>query len=644
MKRDIVLSLSLASAFCLLAESPAGDFTSYFECPFASETMPEGMKVVDNDGCQLHFTMVQNGFSDYDSWICLRERGTENYYAASASRFKTAKGEDPLPAQDWMITPPVWIRGGEVTLSWRSMSVNEQRKTPSTYEIRVSATGDTPDAFAGEPLMTVTDEELNKWQAHTLDLSAYEGQRVRIAFVNVSLDSEILAIDDINVSGLKGLSEILVNPGEYHVGSELFKIGGPITAYSQQPVNTLSVDCKVDSRTLHAEYSGLNLGYHESFDFVLPEEIKAKYGETVDFTVSATVNGLPYDAMDRSTMVLSFVPKRGVVVEEATGMWCGYCPKGIVAMETLEKKYPDTFIGLAVHVDDAMAIDEYKTFSFPDGAPTAWVDRSIYCPTPMYPITENGVKTYTTLMGGLESVFLEVLNKQALAEISLEVAVKARSIEIDASTCYPIDIDNADYRMAFAVTEDNVWKDGYYQANNMAGAVEVIGGFENRPAMIVSDLKFNHVVRAIYNGVDGIEGSVPAEIKAGEVYSGSYSFGLPRNILNVRNIKVVGMIIDRSTGKILNATSVKPSTSGSGLMETMGADCGLSVSLDGGFIKIDSALSENIEVALYDVSGVCVARTNGTGSVEINTSSLSGVYILSASSLSGETVLKKLVI
>lgn len=104
------------------------------------------------------------------------------------------------------------------------------------------------------------------------------------------------------------------------------------------------------------------------------------------------------------------------------------------------------------------------------------------------------------------------------------------------------------------------------------------------------------------------------------------------------------MIIDRSTGKILNATSVKPSTSGSGLMETMGADCGLSVSLDGGFIKIDSALSENIEVALYDVSGVCVARTNGTGSVEINTSSLSGVYILSASSLSGETVLKKLVI
>ena len=162
--------------------------------------------------------------------------------------------------------------------------------------------------------------------------------------------------------------------------------------------------------------------------------------------------------------------------------------------------------------------------------------------------------------------------------------------------------------------------------------------------MIVSDLKFNHVVRAIYNGVDGIEGSVPAEIKAGEVYPDHTVFGLPRNILNVRNIKVVGMIIDRSTGKILNATSVKPSTSGSGLMETMGADCGLSVSLDGGFIKIDSALSENIEVALYDVSGVCVARTNGTGSVEINTSSLSGVYILSASSLSGETVLKKLVI
>jgi thiol-disulfide isomerase/thioredoxin len=639
MKRDILLSLSLASAFCLSAESPAGDFTSYFECPFATETMPAGMKVVDKDGCQLHFTMVQNGFSDYDSWICLRERGTENYYAASASRFKTAKGEDPLPAQDWMITPPVWIRGGEVKLTWRSMSVNEQRKTPSTYEIRVSATGDNPEDFAGEPLVTVTDEDINKWQEHNLDLSAYEGQRVRIAFVNISLDSEILAIDDINVSGLKGLSEILVTPGEYHAGSETFNIGGTITAYSQQPVNTLSVDCEVGGRTLHAEYSGLNLGYHESFDFVLPEEITAQYGETVDFTVSATVNGLPYDPMDMSTMVLSFVPKRGVVVEEATGMWCGYCPKGIVAMETLEEKYPDTFIGIAVHVDDDMSIDGYQNFSFPSGAPTAWVDRNIYCPTPMYPITENGVKTYTTLMGGLESVYREVLDQQALAEISLDAAVKGNTLEISASTRYPINIDNADYRIAFAVTEDKVWKKGYYQKNYMSGSGEVIGGFEDRPAMIVTDMKFNHVARAIYSGVDGIEGSVPSVITAGEVYPESYSFDLPRSILNVDNVKVIGMIIDHATGKILNAASVRPDTSESGV-EAVAADSGLAVSLDKDLIKIGSALPENIDAALYDISGVCVARGNGTGGVEINTSSLSGIYILRAFSVSGETVLK----
>ena len=75
-------------------------------------------------------------------------------------------------------------------------------------------------------------------------------------------------------------------------------------------------------------------------------------------------------------------------------------------------------------------------------------------------------------------------------------------------------------------------------------------------------------------------------------------------------------------------------------MEAVAADSGLAVSLDKDLIKIGSALPENIDAALYDISGVCVARGNGTGGVEINTSSLSGIYILRAFSVSGETVLK----
>lgn len=45
---------------------------------------------------------------------------------------------------------------------------------------------------------------------------------------------------------------------------------------------------------------------------------------------------IPYATIPRVTVTQ--VPHRRVVVEEYTGMWCQYCPRGIALMENLENK------------------------------------------------------------------------------------------------------------------------------------------------------------------------------------------------------------------------------------------------------------------------------------------------------------------
>ena len=62
----------------------------------------------------------------------------------------------------------------------------------------------------------------------------------------------------------------------------------------------------------------------------------------------------------------------------------------------------------------------------------------------------------------------------------------------------------------------------------------LLNGWEEKPSMVNEGIAFDHVARAIYD-FDGIEGSIPSNLVAGEEYTGSYSFELPSTILNYNN-------------------------------------------------------------------------------------------------------------
>lgn len=637
MKRRLMCLLATAAAMCAAAQGQGDDRTTYFSGDF-DDGFPAGLVNYDEDGFELHFTMVQAGFAKQDSWIRLREEGTENYFAASASHFKSVDGKTPGPAADWMVLPEVWIRGDHATLRWDARTVNDQSSHPSTYSIYVSAEGQNPSAF-GEPLATFTEEDGDGWQSRTADLSAFAGQRVHIAFVNNSLDGEILGIDNVSVEGEKGLAELIITPGKYALGPDhKFTIGGTLTAYSDVPVTSLKVECDVNGKTLVANYDGLNLGYRESLDFTFPEEITAEFGETVDFTVRPTVNTTAYDPMACSTTVLAFLPQRKVVIEEATGMWCQYCPKGIVAFDVLQEKYPDTFIGIAVHMMEAMdplAMDNYaNATTFPQGAPSGWVDRKWYSGDPMMPTWEDNKRTYTTLMGGFETLFLQRMEEQPLAEVSVGAAMTTTGdLEVETETRFPIHIDDADLRLAIAITEDHVWENGYFQSNRFSGGAEILAGYEELPGTIVQDYEFNHVARAIYDDRNGIPGSLPAKITAGETYTFAKTFRKPAKILNPANVKVIAMVIDRTTGEIVNANFTPLQTTG---VEDITATDGLRVETHGNALAVIAGdAHESIKAALYDTAGRMVGKADGQGRVTLSVPGMGGIFVLRTESRQG---------
>ena len=600
---------------------------SYLECGF-SDGIPGDFTLTDVDARDLHFTMVQLGFGDKDSWTTLREEGTENYYAGSASRFKTAKGEEPQPAEDWMVTSPVWVRASDARLMWRGMSVNDRNSKVSSYEVLVSAKGSAPEDFVNAPVVYSGEEKIHEWTSHEVSLSEYVGQRVYIAFVNRSTESDVLAIDDILVEGSVGIADLEIIPGAYTLGDEEIRFGGVLTASSTETINTLSISFTVGDEEFHSEYDGLELKPGDSFEFMLPEKVSASYGDVVPFTVKSEVNGVAFDDMSLQTMLLAFLPTKRVVVEEVTGMWCGYCPEGIVAMETLQERYPERFVGVAVHKDDQLMVRGYgDTMPFPSGAPTAWIDRKVYCERLLAPITDGGRHTYTTLMGGIESLMLERLNEQAFADIDVAGSydVDAATVDVDVAVRFARGYDDSDFRIAFLMTEDNVWKEGYYQTNYHSGRDELLGGFESLPPSITEDFSFNHVARWAGDDYTGVAGSLPPTLTAGNEYTYSTTFNMPRDVLNYDNVKLIAMVADASTGEIMNVSSCTMANAG---IETT-EDSGITIKSRDGMVCVTSL--GQVEITVYDISGKPVRRVSGDDVVTVSGLS-SGAYIVNVMS------------
>jgi len=309
-----------------------------------------------------------------------------------------------------------------------------------------------------------------------------------------------------------------------------------------------------------------------------PIEIPA-IAEKGDYTVTVTidkVNGETNAIADATTTAtihaLTNVPKKRPLMEEFTGTWCGYCPRGFVGLEKMAELYPEDFIALSYHFSNGGYEPMEITTSIPwnesvlgefKGFPSACLDR-IKEIDAYYGDTEDDF--------GIEQTWLDRCKEFAPAdiEVAAEWADNGNDILVESKTTFAFRMENNPYVVGYALVADGLkgegdnWAQANYYADGAYGYPKYMDTF-SKGAGSVEGLVFNDVIIDNY-AAQGVEKSLPGSVEADTAYPHQFKdFGYKYAVNTSKepliqdkgNVHVVAMLIDTRNGEVVNANKAK---------------------------------------------------------------------------------------
>lgn len=342
------------------------------------------------------------------------------------------------------------------------------------------------------------------------------------------------------------------------------------------------------------------------------------------------VNGVANETVDNGTMTYftctpeGWDKKRKVVIEEFSGTWCQYCPRGIVAMEEIEEKYTDlTLIPLAYHYGDEMfntgdPISTNVVETYATGFPSAIANRRF--DVDLAPGIADVTETYDYFR-----------SFDALASLSAVASIDGNNINIETKTIFALNIsDTKNYELSYIVTENNVGP--YNQVNGFSGGKDVMGGWEKKGQSVPT--VYNDVVRLtqIPNKV------YPESVTGGKEYFHTATIAVPTKIVDnyqkdqpvdIDNTCITVLLVNKSTGWIENATRIDFNNSSIEDVTTGLTEADVTVAAGFGTITVAGNVTEG---AVYTITGQLAATFNGPATIELP----AGIYVVRA----GETTAK----
>ncbi len=579
-KRKLTLLTALALTL------GAGAQTTYFQTDF-EEGMPEGMTFYDVDQNEPSTDMKALGFAVGTPWIVSTPQGEDgNHVATSTSWYR--KG---ATSNDWMILPAVTVSDAKARLRWRSRAsdkdyrdgfvvlvATQSQHTQQKAETRTQQEAETRTLEAAEaqeetdgvqtgdfdmetPLFAVGKEEYT-WQEHEVDLSAYVGQAIYIAFVNNSKDRTMLYVDDIFV-GIPSTVGLQLDMDHCFDRYGNVQISGHALATGHETITSFTVGFELEGQTVSQTFGGVSIAPGQQMAFTIDEPLNIERNRQYHY------NAWIASGDDRSDVSGRFwaIPWK-LVCEEVTGTWCQFCVRGIGAMNQMRETAPDGFIGIAIHNDnpasnvpDSMAIEGEKYLEWVmkeygmGGFPNCVMNRSsMYQIDPgNIPYYYDNIRAYDKYEAGIE------------AHASYDGATGQVSVATDV--LFTKDYDEANFRLFYVVIENRVHRThaetgimndycGYDQINAYAGGAQgKCYGFEDLPGILnADDMWYNDVARGTWPTDDfrGLKDIMPRRISEGDICSHECTFPLPAKILNIENCEVVVMLLDKD-GRYMNA-------------------------------------------------------------------------------------------
>ena len=473
------------------------------------------------------------------------------------------------------------------------------------------------------------------WQNNlATNLSAYAGQNnVLVAFRHNDGNAwaDGFAIDNVSVyvppaNDAKINSIALNRYGVINTNSNLVL---NVTNLGSSTISNLTVDW--NDGTSHSQVINVSIAPFATLDVTHPTALNytTAVEKTIAVNITAVNGGVDADVSNNTGSKLfnslSQASPKKVVIEEGTGTWCQWCPRGAVAMDQMFQTHPNDFIGIAVHNGDPMTVAAYDGGANFGGFPGCNVDRALLDQSVSSSLFEN--------------YYQQRIGLAVPAALSMTITGTTNKT-IVANATFRTVFASANYRLGVIIIEDNVTGTAasYNQSNAYSGGANgAMGGFESLPNPVpAANMVYDHVGRALLGGYSGQANSVPTTITDGLTATYTFNYTIP-STSNSANMSAVAILIDNATGEIVNAEKTSLSAANVNELETIGLN--VYPNPASGVLNVSfEANNADFVITLTDLQGRVIsskemANLNGTQLVTFSTEDIaSGSYIVTVAS------------
>lgn len=531
-------------------------------------------------------------------------------------------------SNDWLVSPQVAIPAvGNYVLQFDAMA--QDAAYPDGFKIWINNTGNAVANFTATTAVLTVPAAPTTYTGYTIDLSAYAGQNIYFAIQNNSNDQFLLFADNFVIKQPSPNDAVLVSSilNRYSLISANNTLGLNVMNNGSNPITSVTVDW--NDGTSHSAVINTSIAVGATATVNHPTLVSYAAANTNNIAITITnVNTVADVNMgdnvgSKVITTLSQAPVKTVLIEEGTGTWCGWCPRGAVAMEYMYNTYPTQFVGVAVHNGDPMTVAAYDAGADLSGYPGCNVDRVLL---------DQSVS---------QAAFVGFYNSRkdllTPASVGLTANAVGTALTVDVNSTFYSNFPAANYRLGVILIEDGVTgtASGYNQTNYYAGGSNgVMGGYEALPSTVpAAQMVYDHVGRALLGGFDGQAGSVPAVITDGQNVTYTFNYTIPAT-MNIANMSAVAVVIDNASGEVVNAEKTDITTvAGVEELSTINMTIFPNPATDNINVSFDAQGGDYV-VTLSDLSGKIVSTNNltnvsGTSTVSMNVEGLkAGNYLV----------------
>ena len=321
-----------------------------------------------------------------------------------------------------------------------------------------------------------------------------------------------------------------------------------------------------DSEPMHYDLPKpiTSYGLYENVEIPLPARNESGLSNITLFITK--VNGADNEATSGksakgSVLTVAKFSKRRTVIEEFTGTWCMWCPRGMAALKRLHAEYPDDAVLMAIHGgrdNEPMKVAAFNTqISSISGFPSAHVNRYLTC-DPMYGSGEED-------WGIIDDIQRE--NSQVVeASVELHQPTMEKStgvISYTTDVTFQINRTSAPYLLTYVLVADGLKGEGDDWKQTNAYAAYYYGSYADDPYMneicnvwdVYADVTYDHVAIAS-NGIDnGVAGSIKTTVEEGQTQTHSGKFATKSNALakKATKLRVLALLYDKTRKVFINA-------------------------------------------------------------------------------------------